>query len=90
MKLYLAERSGNAYKARLLLSLLNIPYEKVAINLAGLERKQPEFLKLNPRGQVPVLDDDGRVIWDSTAVLVYIARRHGGETWLPAELEKSR
>ena len=85
MKLYMAERSGNAYKARLLLSLLKIPYEKVAIDLAKREHKQPHYLKLSPRGQVPVLEDGGRVFWDSTAVLVYIARKHGGETWLPAE-----
>jgi len=79
----MAERSGNAYKVRLLLSLLDIPYEKIAIDLAKREHRQPNYLKLNPRGQVPVLEDDGRVIWDSTAVLVYIARRHGDETWLP-------
>lgn len=88
MKLYMAERSGNAYKARLLLSLLKIPYEKIAIDLAKREHKQPEYLKLNPRGQVPVLEDDGRVIWDSTAVLVYIARKHGGEMWLPTAAGK--
>lgn len=79
----MAERSGNAYKARLLLSLLDIPYEKIEIDFARREHKRPEYLKLNPRGQVPVLEDDSRIIWDSTAVLVYIARKHGGETWLP-------
>lgn len=79
----MAEYSGNAYKVRLLLSLLDIPYEKIAIDLARREHKQPSYLKLSPRGQVPALEDDGRVIWDSTAVLVYIARKHGGESWLP-------
>src|SRR4029434_7458657 len=43
----------------------------------------PEFLRLNPRGEVPVLEDDGTVLWDSAACLVYIARKHGGEKWLP-------
>lgn len=85
MKLYMAERSGNAYKVRLLLSLLDIPYEKVVIDLSRREQKQPAYLKLSPRGQVPVLEDGGRVIWDSTAVLFYLARKYGGENWLPIE-----
>jgi glutathione S-transferase len=43
------------------------------------------FLSLNPRGQVPVLEDGEQVIWDSTAILVYLARKFGGESWLPAD-----
>jgi len=53
----------------------------------GRENKDPAFLALNPRGQVPVLEDQGAVIWDSMAILVYLARRHGGEKWLPIETE---
>lgn len=85
MKLYLSERSGNAYKPRLLLALLNVPFEKVAVDLAKREQKAPQYLKLNPRGQVPVLEDDGRTFWGTTAALVYIARKHGGEKWLPTD-----
>ena len=85
MKLYINERSGNAYKPRLLLSLLGVPYERVAVDLAKREQKQPRFLELNPRGQVPVLEDEGQVFWDSTAVLVYVARKYGGERWLPTD-----
>jgi glutathione S-transferase len=83
MKLYMTERSGNAYKPRLLLALLGVPYEKVLVDTARGAHKEPAFLKLNPRGQVPVIEDEGRVYWDSTAALVYIARKHGGEKWLP-------
>jgi glutathione S-transferase len=83
LKLYMTERSGNAWKVRLLLSMLDIPYEAVPVDLAQGENREPAFLRLNPRGQVPVLEDDGEVFWDSTAVLVYIARQHGGGTWLP-------
>ena len=64
MKLYGAERSGNAYKVRLLLSLLDICYEKIAIDLAKREQKQARYLKLSPRGQVPALEDEGRVMED--------------------------
>lgn len=87
MKLYTNARSGNSYKPRLLLSMLDVPYETVAIDLAKREQKQPDFLKLNPRGQVPALDDAGTVIWDSTAILVYLVRKHGGDAWLPVEPE---
>lgn len=83
MKLYLTDGSGNAYKVRILLSLLSVPYEKVVLDTKKKEHKQPAFLKLNPRGEVPVIEDDGVVIWDSAACLVYLARKLGGEKWLP-------
>lgn len=85
MKLYYMLPSGNSYKVRILLSLIGVPYEKVVVR-GGAERehKKPEFLALNPRGEVPVLEDDGTVLWDSAACLVYIARKHGGEQWLPS------
>lgn len=83
MKLYTSNASGNAYKVRILLSLLNVPYEKIMVDLANKEHKKPEYLALNPRGEIPVLEDDGTVIWDSAACLVYLARKHGGERWLP-------
>lgn len=85
MKLYMTSNSGNAYKARLLLSMLNVPYEKASVDFSTKAHKQPSFLKLNPRGQVPVMEDGGRVFWGSTACLTYIARKHGGENWLPVD-----
>ena len=85
MKLYYIPISGNSYKVRILLSLLKVPYERVVLKGgAAKEHKQAEFLKLNPRGEVPVLEDNGTVLWDSAACLVYIARKHGGESWLPS------
>ena len=85
MKLYLTPPSGNAYKVRLLLEMLKVPYENVVLDFRNKEHKQPPFLKLNPRGQVPALEDEGHIFWDSTACLVYIARKHGGESWLPTD-----
>ncbi len=87
MKLYDREVSGNSYKIRLLLALLNLKYDRVSINSAAGEQKQPWFLKINPRGQIPVLEVDGKHIWDSTAILIYLARRYGGEVWLPLDAE---
>jgi glutathione S-transferase len=85
MKLYMTEGSGNAFKVRILLSVLDVPYEKVLVDFANKEHKKEPFLKLNPRGQVPVLEVEGRALWDSTSNLVYIARKYGGERWLPTD-----
>ena len=85
MKLYMTDTSGNSYKVRVLASILNVPYEKVYVDWDTKEHKSPAFLELNRRGQVPVMEIEGRVLWDSTAHLVYIARRYGGEQWLPSD-----
>ena len=86
MKLYDVEVSGNCYKARLLFSLLDIEYERHAVDFYdGREHKSAAYLAMNPRGQVPVLVDGDVTIWDSQAVLAYIARRYGGDDWLPVD-----
>ena len=83
MKAYLGTVSGNSYKLRILLSLLKVPHEVVIVDLKNKQHKSAEFLKINPRGEVPAIEDGGKVIWDSAACLVYIARKHGGEQWFP-------
>jgi glutathione S-transferase len=87
MKLYDLEVSGNSYRARLFLSVLGVEYDLVTVNLMKGEHRQPWFLALNPRGQVPTLDDGGTVVWDSMAILVYLARKYGGDKWLPLDAE---
>lgn len=81
------ELSGNCYKAKLLLSLLNLDYEWIKVDLLAGAHKQPEFLALNSFGQVPVLVDGDMVLADAQAILVYLARQYGGEHWLPLEAE---
>lgn len=83
MKLYVTAGSGNSYKVRILLGLLGLAHESIVLSDETRDYKQPWFLKLNPRGEVPVLDDDGTIVWDSAACLVYLARKFGGERWLP-------
>jgi glutathione S-transferase len=83
MKLYMTESSGNAYKVRLLLGLLGVPYEKVLLDFENREHKKSAYREVSPRGQVPALEDEGHVFWDSSACLVYLARKHGGDAWLP-------
>jgi glutathione S-transferase len=87
MKLYHHPLSGHAHRARLFLSLLGVPHEAVEVDLKAGGHKRPEFLALNPFGQVPVLDDDGTVVSDSNAILVYVARKLGRTDWLPDDAE---
>lgn len=81
LTLYNMPLSGNCHKIRLFLSLLGLPYQTV--NLSGGEQHNPDYLQRNPFGQAPVIDDDGLVIRDSQAILVYLAKRYGGEAWWP-------
>lgn len=85
MKLYYGNPSGNSYKVQILLALLKVPHEIVMLDLKTRQHKAPDFLKLNPRGEVPTLHDGNTVVWDSAAILAYIARKHGGDQWLPSE-----
>lgn len=85
MKLYDLDRSGNCYKVRLLLSLIEVEFDKISVNANAGENITPEFLKLNPRGQLPVLEDNGRVLWDSTAILVYLSGSYGSGFLLPKD-----
>lgn len=85
MKLYHHPLSGHSHRARLFLSLLGVPHEEIEVDLKAGAHKQPEFLALNPFGQVPVLDDDGTVVSDSNAILVYVARKLGRTDWMPSD-----
>jgi glutathione S-transferase len=83
MKLYHHPLSGHSHRARLFLALLGIDHELVEVDLARRAHKAPEFLKLNRFGQVPVLDDDGIIVSDSNAILVYLAKKFRRTDWLP-------
>jgi glutathione S-transferase len=79
--------SGNSYKTRLLLSFLNIPYQKVEVPLdSGRNKVDVAYLALNPRGQIPTLVNGRVVLWGSTAILVYLASQFDPtKTWLPEQ-----
>ena len=85
IQVYSHEVSGNAYKVRLLLSLLKLDHEVIRVDLMQGEHKKPEFLALNPFGQVPTLVDGELVLGDAQAILVYLVRQYGDESWLPLE-----
>lgn len=79
------ELSGNCYKIRLLLNILNIDYAKRAVDFyPGNQHKTPEFLAINPLGTIPVLQDGDLILRDTQAIMSYLATqydKHG--TWFP-------
>jgi glutathione S-transferase len=77
IKLYDYELSGNCYKLRLLMNILQIPHETMPVDFyPGREHKSDWFLRINPLGQLPVINDDGLVLRDAQAILVYLASRY--------------
>lgn len=85
MKLYHMALSGHAHRARLFLSLVGAAHAIVEVDLAAGAHRTPDFLRLNPFGQVPVLVDGDVVVPDSNAILVYVAKALGRTDWLPED-----
>lgn len=87
IKLYDYELSGNCYKLRLLMTILGVDYKTVPVDFyPGREHKSEWFLKLNPLGQLPVIDDDGLVLRDAQAILAYLAAKYDtADTWYPRD-----
>lgn len=78
------ELSGHTHRVVLLLRMLDIPYRFA--NAPAEVRRSPEFLRLNPLGEIPVLQDGAVVLPDSNAILVYLVKRYApGSHWLPEE-----
>ncbi len=85
IKLHRFALSGHAHRAELFLSLLGLDYSLVDVDLKNGEQKTDKFLKMNPFGQVPVLDDNGVIISDSNAILIYLAKKYDDGHWLPED-----
>jgi glutathione S-transferase len=75
IKLYSHPLSGNCYKVRLLLNQLGVEYQNVFVDIFKGEHKTVEFAKINPNMKIPVLDDDGSILWESNAILLYLAEK---------------
>lgn len=85
MKLHNVSYSGNSYKVRLLLAHLGMPCETIEVDILKGQSRTPEFLKINPNGRTPVLDDNGFVLAESNAILAYLAK---GTKYLPEDRKK--
>jgi glutathione S-transferase len=78
--------SGHAHRVELFLSLLKVPFRVVDVDLMAGAQKKPEFLRMNPFGQVPVIEDGDVTLADSNAILVYIASRYDESgAWYPRD-----
>jgi glutathione S-transferase len=84
IKLYDFELSGSCYKVRLLLNILKVSCERIPVDFVGKEHKTERFLKLNPLGKIPVMEDGDVRLHDAQSILVYIARQYDrSNTWFP-------
>ena len=83
MKLYYFDVL-NPRKVCALARYLELPVEFVPVNLGKGEHKTPAFLAMNPNGKVPVLVDGDTILWESSAILCYLARKAGSDLW-PAD-----
>jgi glutathione S-transferase len=71
------ELSSSCYKVRLFAGFLGLPLRRLAVDVyPGGRHRSPEFLAMNPLGELPVMDDDGLVLSEAEAILVYFAGRY--------------
>jgi glutathione S-transferase len=87
LKIYGIARS-RAYRTLWMAAELGLDYQHVKLDFADGGTRQPEYLAINPNGHVPAIDDDGFTLWESMAINLYLAKRHGGGSGLyPQRLE---
>lgn len=90
IKLYRNPKSGHCHRVELMLSLLDLPYETIDLDMANGAHKAPEFLKISPIGLVPAIDDGGYTLADSNAILIYLVRTYAtGSDWLPGDAKQA-
>lgn len=87
IRLYSMTYSGHGHRVQLLLSLLCLPYEKIDIEPQSGNLQTPECLARSPFGEVPVIIDGDATLYDSNAILVYLAKKYGEPSWLPEDPE---
>jgi glutathione S-transferase len=85
MKLYGFPGSPNTWKVRALAHEISTPLEFTLVDLTKGEQKQPAYLAINPGGRTPTLVDGDFTLWESTAIMQYVADKAGSALW-PADL----
>lgn len=87
IKLYHYPQSTHSRKVRIALLEKDLEFERVLIDLEKGAQKNPDYLKIHPFGQVPALDDDGFIVYDSTVINEYIEDEYPHPPLLPADSE---
>ncbi|ACD19443.1 glutathione S-transferase family protein [Paraburkholderia phytofirmans] len=85
IRLYTTLLSGHGHRVKLFLTLLDLPFEVVELDVKAGDNRKPDYLALNPFGQVPTIQDGDITLFDSNAILVYLAKRYGDASWLPED-----
>ena len=85
LKIWGRRNSINVQKVLWCCGELGIEYERIDAGLAFGVNNTPEYKAMNPNGLVPTIDDDGFVLWESHAIVRYLARKHGTGTLWPDE-----
>ena len=88
IKLYTFHLSPNGRKVHMALEEAKAAYEITAVDLMKGEQKNPEYLKLNPNGKVPTIVDEGLAMWESIAILLYVAEKFPAANLLPSAREE--
>ncbi len=86
LKIYGVARS-RAARVLWMAKELGLDYEHVKVDFATGETRTPAHLALNPNGHVPVIDDDGVILWESMAINLYLAKKYGAGGLYPSRLE---
>ena len=86
LKIYGVARS-RTFRTLWMAKELGLDYEHVKVDFATGESRTPAHFALNPNGHVPVIDDDGFVLWESMAIDLYLAKKYGAGTFYPTRLE---
>jgi glutathione S-transferase len=86
LKIYGIPRS-RAFRTLWMAKELGLDYENVAIGTNDGSSRTPEFLKLNPNGHIPAIDDNGLILWESMAINLYLAKKYSPNALYPARLE---
>ncbi|MDZ4346504.1 MAG: glutathione S-transferase family protein [Candidatus Binatia bacterium] len=87
IKLYTFPPSTNSRKVRIALLEKGLEFERINVDLSKREQKQPEYLKIHPYGQVPALDDEGFVVYDSTVINEYLEDEYPYPPLMPKDSE---
>ena len=89
MRLYHHPLSSNSRRAALAAAHLGLPAELVKIDLERGQQRSPEFLRMNPNGMVPVLEDDGFILTESHAIMLYLADKIPGHAAYPDDARRA-
>lgn len=87
IKLYTFPPSTNSRKVRIALIEKGLEFERINIDLTKREQKNPDYLKLHPFGQIPALDDEGFVVYDSTIINEYLEDEYPYPPLMPSDSE---